>query len=47
MPELVEVPWLVIDSEQRRKIVAADKPEGVNMETDSINQQLEALGYQT
>ncbi|MXR20229.1 hypothetical protein [Halobacterium bonnevillei] len=47
MPELVEVPWLVIDSEQRRDIVAADKPEGMDMETDSIKQQLEALGYRT
>jgi hypothetical protein len=47
MPELVEVPWLVIDSEQRRDIVAADNPEDVEMETNSITQQLEALGYRT
>jgi hypothetical protein len=47
MPELVEVPWLVIDSEQRRDIVAADEPVGTEMETNSIEQQLEALGYRT
>jgi len=45
MPELVEVPWLVIDGERRRDIVSADEPIGVEMETNSIEQQLEALGY--
>lgn len=47
MRELVEVPWLVIDSGQRRDVVAADEPAGIEMETDSIEQQLEALGYRT
>lgn len=47
MRELVEVPWLVIDSGQRRDVVAADEPAGIEMETDSIEQQLEALGYRS
>lgn len=45
MPELTTVPWQVIEGDGRRDVVAADEPAGVEMETNSIEQQLEALGY--
>ena len=45
LPELTTVPWQVIEGDERREIVAAAAPAGVEMETESIDQQLEALGY--
>lgn len=45
VPELIEVPWVEIESENRREITTADKPAGVEMNADAIEDQLEALGY--
>lgn len=41
---LINVPWLAIDGE-RRRIVAADSPEGIEIDESAIESQLEALGY--
>lgn len=44
--ELVKVPWLVIDSQHRKKIIEADESIGTEIEDDiSIQKQLESLGY--
>jgi len=45
-PELVEVPWLVVESETRRETVA-ETPVGVEMESQDLEKHLEALGYKT
>lgn len=45
VPELIEVPWVEIDSGNRREIISAEEPAGVEMNADSIEDQLEALGY--
>lgn len=45
-PELVEVPWLVIESETRRETVA-ETPAGVEMKSRDLEKHLEALGYKT
>jgi hypothetical protein len=45
VPELVEVPWLELPHNGRRRIVAADEPAGVEMDEEAIDEQLEALGY--
>jgi hypothetical protein len=46
VPELIKIPWLEVGGE-RREIVAADGPAGVEMETDDLEEQLSALGYKT
>lgn len=45
MPTLIEVPWVELDYESRRDIEAASQSEGVEMNRDIIEEQLEALGY--
>lgn len=45
VPELVHVPWLVLESSNRPDIHEADNSEGVEMDESSINDQLAALGY--
>jgi hypothetical protein len=45
-PELVEVPWLVIENETRRETVA-ETPAGVKMESRDLEKHLDALGYKT
>lgn len=46
VPELVEVPWHEIeDDDERRDVVEADEPEGVEMDESAIEEQLVALGY--
>lgn len=44
-PELVTVPWLEIESESRREVVAADEPAGDDIQESAIEEQLQALGY--
>jgi hypothetical protein len=46
-PELVEVPWLVIEGDDRRSIVADDRPAGEEMYDGDLTEHLEALGYKT
>jgi hypothetical protein len=45
-PELVNVPWLVIEDNERRDIVAED-PVGVEMKSRDFEEHLKALGYKT
>jgi hypothetical protein len=44
IPELVEVPWLELPCESRRRIVS-DQPEEDEFDTEEIEDHLEALGY--
>lgn len=44
-PELVQVPWLEIPSDDRREIRSADGSAGQEFDKDIIESQLEALGY--
>lgn len=44
-PELVEVPWLVVDGGGERRRIEAEDPTGTDMDTSSLDEQLEALGY--
>lgn len=46
VPELIKVPWLEVDGD-RREIIASDHPEAVEMDTDALDEHLEALGYKT
>lgn len=46
--ELVQVPWLTIDGDERKDIVAEKKPNNQgyeDLESDQIDDQLKALGY--
>lgn len=43
--ELRKVPWLVIDSDDRRPITSESATENTNVDKNKINNQLEALGY--
>jgi hypothetical protein len=45
LPTLVEVPWVELDSENRREIVSAEQSEGTDINRDVIDDRLEALGY--
>lgn len=45
VPELVTVPWVTIDSDDRREIHDAGHSIGVEMDRSSIEDQLDALGY--
>jgi hypothetical protein len=45
LPTLVEVPWVELDSTTRRDVIEAETPEGLEMDRDVIEEQLEALGY--
>lgn len=44
-PELRKVPWLVQDSETRRKVVSEDPIGRDEVDEDQVQQQLKALGY--
>ena len=45
MEELRRVPWLELDSDERRRIVADPPKEKEGLNEETIEQQLEALGY--
>jgi hypothetical protein len=45
MPELVRVPWHVIDSAERREVVAEPPIETERQTDDIIEERLDALGY--
>lgn len=47
VPELIDVPWLEIDTGTRRRIVEADEPAAkrLEVETENIEEHLKALGY--
>lgn len=45
MPTLIEVPWVELNYDSRRHIEGANHSEGVEMNRDIIEEQLEALGY--
>lgn len=45
VPELVHVPWLTIESDDRPDIHDAGHAAGIEMDESSIETQLEALGY--
>jgi hypothetical protein len=44
-PELVEVPWLVVEGDERRDVVAAEAPDRSTAVDDQVEDHLEALGY--
>ena len=46
-PKLVTVPWFEITNGSRRRIEAATQPEETEVDEDSIEQQLQSLGYKT
>lgn len=43
-PELVEVPWFVVESGERRA-VTADAPQGIEFDDETVAKRLTALGY--
>lgn len=45
IPELIEVPWLEINSEKRREIQSESNPECFEINESAIKSQLKALGY--
>lgn len=45
IPELCFVPWLIIESDKRRKIMAHDPIETGDITQEQVDEQLEALGY--
>ncbi|MDZ5810493.1 hypothetical protein U4E84_03890 [Halorubrum sp. AD140] len=45
VPELRHVPWLEIDSEDRKTITTEESIGADNLEGDAINERLRALGY--
>lgn len=47
VPELVEVPWLVIDSDKRREIIEADETSHSETAPKTTVEHLEALGYKS
>jgi hypothetical protein len=47
VPELVNVPWLVIEDGKRREIKEAQSTEDAELDDSCIDEQLEALGYKT
>lgn len=44
-PELRLVPWLIIDSEDRRKVIEESPPETNTTDQDGLEEKLAALGY--
>jgi len=44
-PELMNVPWLVIEGDKRRTIQSEPESAGIDMDESTIESQLEALGY--
>lgn len=45
VPELIEVPWLELPYETRRKVVSDPPLETMNIDEESKEERLEALGY--
>ena len=45
VPELIIVPWHVIDSEERREIVPESPISSDSLHDDVVNERLQALGY--
>jgi len=43
--ELVEVPWLVVESDERREITTSSESAGIEMNDEIVEDRLEALGY--
>lgn len=42
---LVDVPWLVIDTEERRDVTKEATAEGSRIDEDEVKDRLKALGY--